>query len=204
MDNKALEDIFARFHGEFEGWVQAEKTKLERVDATGEAALSQLRKSADTVCSYLREYVLRGTKDGADPAGDPNPETFATQALPRFVEAADDDRRMLREASELIAAFAERRFTGRDREDLAALKANESPVPLLKATLRLLAAGPKAAEGPGGRSRRGEGRGKRERRGGRHRSPAPQQQAQAARSESAPRATEAGGRNRSMSVSPSH
>lgn len=201
LDRSALEDIFARFHGGFDDWLQAESAKLERAEASGEAALAQLRKSADTVCSFLRDYVPRGTKDGADPGADPNPETFATQALPRFVEAIDDDRRVIREATDAIGAFIDRRFSGRDREDIAALKANDSPIPMLKAALRLLAAGPKTAGPPGGHARRGEGKGRRERRG-RHRSPLPQQSHQAGGNESAPH--EAGRRNRSMSVSPSH
>uniref|UniRef100_A0A7S4S349 Uncharacterized protein n=1 Tax=Alexandrium monilatum TaxID=311494 RepID=A0A7S4S349_9DINO len=134
----ALEDIFGRFHGQLDTWLQAESGKLERAEARGDSARGELRQCAEQVCEFLREHAPKAHAElGSDPAGD----GFASRALPKFLEAIDEDRRALQEASAALAAFADRKFP--KSEELAGLKEDVSPLPLLKALLRMLASPPK-------------------------------------------------------------
>jgi len=131
----SLEDIFARFHGQFDSWLQAESQKLERQETRGKNARDSLNDCADRICDFLREQAPRVYEElGPDPAG----ESFGARALPGFLEIIDEDRRALQEASGALAAFAERRFP--KSEELAGLKSDSeaSPVPLLKGILRQL------------------------------------------------------------------
>jgi len=136
----ALEDIFARFHGHLDTWLQAESSKLERAEARGNGARDNLRQCADRVCDFLRDHAPRAYADlGPDPAGD----GFTSRALPQFLDTINEDRRALQEAVGVLTAFVDRRFP--KNEELASLKADASPLPLLRAILRLLASQPKAA-----------------------------------------------------------
>merc|ERR1719329_1446684 len=93
-----------------------------------------MRRSADRVCSFLSDCAPAAYGDlGPEPAGD----SFATRTLPLFFDVADEDRRALEEMSSSLAAFADRRFPKND--ELASLKSETSPVPLLKGILKLLA-----------------------------------------------------------------
>eukprot|EP00927_Polykrikos_kofoidii_P017698 TRINITY_DN18081_c0_g1_i2.p1 TRINITY_DN18081_c0_g1~~TRINITY_DN18081_c0_g1_i2.p1 ORF type:complete len:288 (+),score=62.80 TRINITY_DN18081_c0_g1_i2:58-864(+) len=114
----ALEDIFSRFHGELDSWLQTESVKLERAEARGSTASGELAGAAERVCGFLRDLAPRVYEDlGRDAASADN---FAARTLPRFLEMLDDDRRVLQ----------------------ADLKAGSTPVPLLRALLRHLAASP--------------------------------------------------------------
>jgi len=152
----ALEDIFSRFHGQLDTWLQDESSKLERAEARGAASTETLRKCGDKVTEFLRSHAPRVYADlGTDPAG----EGFASRILPQFLEILDEDRRALQETFALLGAFAERRFPG--REELAGPKADGQPLPMLRALLRMLAS-PKtaaaAAEPKGSGSRGATGR----------------------------------------------
>eukprot|EP00811_Abedinium_folium_P003809 NODE_13503_length_1161_cov_8.438104.p3 GENE.NODE_13503_length_1161_cov_8.438104~~NODE_13503_length_1161_cov_8.438104.p3 ORF type:complete len:151 (+),score=35.14 NODE_13503_length_1161_cov_8.438104:2-454(+) len=65
---------------------------------------------------------------------------FASRALPRMLEVVEDDRQALRESFAVLSSFADRRFP--KNAELAALKAGESPIPLLRELLRLIVTGP--------------------------------------------------------------
>eukprot|EP00927_Polykrikos_kofoidii_P017697 TRINITY_DN18081_c0_g1_i1.p1 TRINITY_DN18081_c0_g1~~TRINITY_DN18081_c0_g1_i1.p1 ORF type:complete len:308 (+),score=67.11 TRINITY_DN18081_c0_g1_i1:58-924(+) len=134
----ALEDIFSRFHGELDSWLQTESVKLERAEARGSTASGELAGAAERVCGFLRDLAPRVYEDlGRDAASADN---FAARTLPRFLEMLDDDRRVLQEMTDLLSAFADRRLS--KSESLADLKAGSTPVPLLRALLRHLAASP--------------------------------------------------------------
>jgi len=150
----ALEDIFAKFHGELDTWLQGESAKLQRVEAKGDAAQETLRSSANLVCDFVRDHAPQTYSDlGPDPPG----EGFTTKALPSFLEIVDQDGKALEEICSLLGEFADRRFP--KNEELANLKADSSPLPLLRAILRMLAAQPKGQEAGSrrGRRRRREG-----------------------------------------------
>mmetsp|Transcript_29819 Transcript_29819/g.60124 ORF Transcript_29819/g.60124 Transcript_29819/m.60124 type:complete len:233 (-) Transcript_29819:71-769(-) len=140
MNVAALEDIFKRFHGQLDTWLQAESSKLERAEARGDAARGELRECGEQVGDFLRDQAPRAFADlGSDPAG----EGFAVRAVPKLLEVLDEDRRALQEAAGALAAFADRRFP--KSEELAGLKEDVSPLPLLKGILRQLASQPKAS-----------------------------------------------------------
>uniref|UniRef100_A0A7S0ZRS8 Uncharacterized protein n=1 Tax=Noctiluca scintillans TaxID=2966 RepID=A0A7S0ZRS8_NOCSC len=131
----ALEDIFARFHGELDTWLQRESRKLERAERRGSGARDALGRSGTLVCDFLRDYAPRTYQElGAEPQG----EAFTTRALPQFLEMVEEDQRALQEATAVLGAFAERRFP--KNKELALLKNDSSPLPLMRAILRLLAA----------------------------------------------------------------
>lgn len=129
-----LEEIFARFHGKLDTWLKSESGKLERADSRGRAARTTLAQCANQVCEFLREHYPRVFADlGPNATGG---EAFTVRALPQFLEAVDEDRRALQEIAGLLNSFAERRFP--KNEELAALKTESSPLPLMRAILRLL------------------------------------------------------------------
>eukprot|EP00448_Togula_jolla_P039148 CAMPEP_0170622668 /NCGR_PEP_ID=MMETSP0224-20130122/29260_1 /TAXON_ID=285029 /ORGANISM="Togula jolla, Strain CCCM 725" /LENGTH=238 /DNA_ID=CAMNT_0010949015 /DNA_START=11 /DNA_END=724 /DNA_ORIENTATION=- len=144
----ALEDIFARFHGELDSWLQAESAKLERAEASGIAARESLRSSAEQVSDFLRDHAP-GTRSHLGP--DPTGEAFAGGALPQFLELMEQDSRVLKEVTGLLASHAERRLK---TEDLETLKSNASPLPLMKALLRNLLSNPKGAAAAAPREKR--------------------------------------------------
>jgi len=142
LNTRMLEDILTNFHGQLENWIQTETGKLERAESRGNAARESLKRCADHVCGFLREQAPRIHSDlGTDPDGD----SFASTTLPRFIELIDEDRRALQEATSVLNAFTDRRFS--KNEELQGLKDDASPVPLLKALLRVLAAQPKETQG---------------------------------------------------------
>lgn len=152
LNAAALEDIFARFHGQLDTWLQAESGKLERAESRGNASRDMLRRGADRVCGFLCDYAPGAhTELGPDPSG----EGFITRALPQFLDIIDEDRRALQEVAGALGAFADRRFP--KSEELACLKAESSPLPLLRATLRLLASQTKATAGHRKRAARSQG-----------------------------------------------
>lgn len=153
LNVSALEDIFARFHGQLDTWLQGESGKLERAEVRGNQCREQLQRCADRVCGFLRDHA-----PGADLGPDPNGEGFTTRALPQFLDLIEEDRRALQEASSVLAAFADRRFP--KNEELTGLKAEASPMPLLRAILRLLAAAPGAKARAGGRQKRARASGR--------------------------------------------
>jgi len=131
----ALEDIFGRFHGQLDTWLQAETGKLERAEARGDTARGELQQSADRVCEVLREQAPRAYAElGPEPAAG---DAFNARTLPKLLELLEEDQRALQEATKTIGAFADQKFP--KNEELASLKEDDSPLPLLKATLRLLA-----------------------------------------------------------------
>jgi len=134
LNKTGLEDIFARFHGEFDTWLKSEGSKLERAESCGTSARDALTHSGGIVRDYLQEHAP-GTLDdlGTDPVG----EMFASRALPRFLDSLEEDRKVLTDAASLLGTFAARRFP--NDSDLDPLKADSSPLPLLRSLLRKMA-----------------------------------------------------------------
>lgn len=140
LNHTALEDIFARFHGELDTWLRVESDKLERLEARGTLARDSLKKSADLVCDYVRDHSPSTYADlGQDPGGD----TFTTRTLPQLLDLIDEDRVLLQDMMGVLTQFADRRFP--KNEELSGLKAGISPLPLFSALLRLLATQQKTA-----------------------------------------------------------
>lgn len=142
LNKSGLEDIFARFHGEFDGWIQKENGKLERSESRGFSAREELTNGGSVVCEYLRKHAPGVLDELGD---DPLDEMFASRALPRFLEMVEEDRKVLTDAAGALSAFAERRFP--NDSDLDPLKADSSPLPLLRSLLRKMAEA-KPAEQP--------------------------------------------------------
>eukprot|EP00747_Dinoflagellata_sp_TGD_P017931 gnl/TRDRNA2_/TRDRNA2_126155_c2_seq2.p1 gnl/TRDRNA2_/TRDRNA2_126155_c2~~gnl/TRDRNA2_/TRDRNA2_126155_c2_seq2.p1 ORF type:complete len:241 (+),score=53.06 gnl/TRDRNA2_/TRDRNA2_126155_c2_seq2:80-802(+) len=148
LNHAALEDIFARFHGELDNWLQGESSKLDRQEAEGQKSLDSLRRSTRLVLEFLRVHSPTLYEElGADCSG----EAFTTKALPQFLDIVNEDRRKLEDASNALRTFASRRFP--KNEDIASQKASSSPIPLLKEILRQLEKGGSSA------SKRGRGGG---------------------------------------------
>jgi len=149
LNTTALEDIFARFHGQLDAWLKEEAVKLEGFEARGKTSAQDLQSCAEKVCGFFRDHA-----SSADLGPDASGEGFTTRALPHFLELIDEDRRALQDTAGLLNAFAERHFP--KNEELAKLKTEASPLPMLKALLRLAAAAPAPAPKArgGGRKRR--------------------------------------------------
>jgi hypothetical protein len=147
-----LEDVFARFHGELDSWLQEENGKIQASNVRGQSQRETLRRCADRVAGFLLDYAPRDHADlGADLAGG----GFTSRALPRFLEMLDEDRRALQDAMDIVTAFVERRFP--ENDELEKLKFKASPLPLLRAALDLLDTTPAPGRGAqnGAREKRG-------------------------------------------------
>mmetsp|Transcript_35894 Transcript_35894/g.94860 ORF Transcript_35894/g.94860 Transcript_35894/m.94860 type:complete len:268 (+) Transcript_35894:313-1116(+) len=147
LDTSGLEDILARFHGQLDVWLKEESAKLEQVAARGKTSADDLQNCAEKVNGFFRDYA-----SSADLGPDPRGEGFTTRALPHFLELIDEDRRALQEAMGFLKQYADKHFP--KNEELASLKAASSPLPLLKALLRLASSAPAAKARGGGRKRR--------------------------------------------------
>mmetsp|Transcript_29856 Transcript_29856/g.84093 ORF Transcript_29856/g.84093 Transcript_29856/m.84093 type:complete len:288 (-) Transcript_29856:169-1032(-) len=159
----ALEAIFARFHGQLDSWLTNESQKLKGAEDRGSGARESLERTAERINGFLRDYAPNAEL-GEDRTGD----GFTTRALPQFLDLLEEDRRSLQDAQKEFISFADRRFP--KNEEIAALKNDASPVPLMKAVLRLLASGPPQRSGGGDgeptRRKRGGGEGRERRRAG--------------------------------------
>mmetsp|Transcript_88178 Transcript_88178/g.175083 ORF Transcript_88178/g.175083 Transcript_88178/m.175083 type:complete len:225 (+) Transcript_88178:85-759(+) len=134
MNVAALEDIFARFHGQLDDWLHSESGKLERAETRGAAARESVQGCGDTICEFFRECSQRMPSELGP---DPSVEGFASRTLPMFLETVDEDRRALQELTSALSSFADHHFP--KNKELVDLKAAGSPVALLRAILRLLA-----------------------------------------------------------------
>lgn len=154
-----LEDIFARFHGELNKWLETDSSKLERSEARGAGAKESLASCADSVCDFVRGHA---PQTYANLGENPKTEGFASRTLPQFFDLVEEDRHALQQTTKALGAFADRRFP--NNEELTDLKKDSSPLPLVKALLRLMAEGrdePAVVhkKPTGRRHRRGGGRG---------------------------------------------
>jgi hypothetical protein len=158
-----LEDIFSTFHGELDTFLQEENKKMKEAAADGQEDRDVLKRVANRVSGFLRDVAPRDHEDlGPDPAG----LKLASRSLPRLLEILEEDRRALEDAVAIMTTLAERRFPKSD--ELEKLKSEDSPLPLLRAVLRLLAEdAPSAAEGGGKAGASGAGAAGARRRGGR-------------------------------------
>lgn len=154
LNTTALEDIFARFHGNLDNWLKEESDKLERTEARGKTSAEDLQKCTEKVCGFFRDHA-----SSADLGPDASGEGFTTRALPHFLELIDEDRRALQEAAGFLSAYAGRHFP--NSSEVASFKADSSPLPMLKTLLRLAssASAPKVRGGGGGGGERGGDRG---------------------------------------------
>eukprot|EP00747_Dinoflagellata_sp_TGD_P109453 gnl/TRDRNA2_/TRDRNA2_170687_c2_seq2.p2 gnl/TRDRNA2_/TRDRNA2_170687_c2~~gnl/TRDRNA2_/TRDRNA2_170687_c2_seq2.p2 ORF type:complete len:212 (+),score=55.01 gnl/TRDRNA2_/TRDRNA2_170687_c2_seq2:316-951(+) len=131
MNTRALEDIFARFHGELDGYLQAETKKLKKEEVSGSNAKELLQKSASRVSDFLRDNVPAvhaelGTESS-------HPDSLAERTLPQLLQVVDRDRQAIDEVAKLLTAFADRRFP--KNTDIASAKGGRSPLPLLRELL---------------------------------------------------------------------
>ena len=142
--------------------MQEEDIKIKKADDLGQSNHDVLRRCANRVSGFLLDYAPCDHADmGSDPAG----ASFTSRALPRFLNMLDEDRRALQDAMANLRSFAERCFP--KNEELEKLKQEPSPLPLLRAVLRLIDALPGAGkgardgawEGHGGDRRGGHGGG---------------------------------------------
>merc|ERR1711957_121327 len=132
---KGLEEIFGRFHGELDSYLNDEENKLKKIDTRGKAARDGLERCAGRVNKFLSRHA---PDRYSDPGPDPSGASFTAQALPKFLEIVAEDHRAMQEAVKQLAIVADR-FP--KNEELAGLKDDSSPLPLLQALLPLLARG---------------------------------------------------------------
>lgn len=141
LNTSALEEIFNRFHKDIDSWLQGESAKLERSESRGKEARDCLKKNSNAVTEFLKDYAPRMYEDLGD---DKEGESFTMRGLPNFLDLVDEDRRALQEFAGILSAFADRCFP--KSKDLESLK-DGSPLPLLKAILKLLSAAPPPRSG---------------------------------------------------------
>lgn len=152
LNTDGLEDIFARFHGELDKWLETDAAKLERLEARGVGARQSLSSCADLVCDFVRDHAPQTYADLGEKS---RTEDFASRALPQFLDLVEEDRHALQQTTKALGAFADRQFP--NNVELTDLKKDSSPLPLVKALLRLMAEG---RDKPAGRRhRRAGGRG---------------------------------------------
>lgn len=132
LNTAALEDIFARFHGKLDEWMEHEKSQIQKVETSGEESRDTLMESSSKVHSFLKEYV---PKAAALCEHEGKGDGLVSRLLPQLVSTIEDDQRVLNDMTTILVGIAEKKGLSKG-DDLESLKTESTPVPLLRALLK--------------------------------------------------------------------